>query len=696
MAADTLTIYCLVSGDPLSTAFPVGAKSSETVGSLKNAVFDAKPKALGRDDNDANDLILWRATIPDDKTVENDRKITVDALVKKTRLDKPRTRLSVLFPESPDENTYIVVERPKGIKRAHTGNIPMPDIKRFKANSTVYKAIRSLVYYADQTDNNQPLVQKILNGDFLQIYGARASGKSSRVIDAMDALSSECECLYVDLQSVNFSSDEAFWPSLCRRLQPYGLPQDFNNSDGFQMAFATTHQRWTKPVVIFLDEFDPLHADSATEICSSVLSALRSIRNDPSRGKGAPQNAISSVVSIGTYGILKLTQSNSALSPFNSSDNLQNRGLSTDQVHALYNEFAVDRDMTIDNEVTEDIFLLSNGHAGLVNICGVALDKYLSSKPHGLHVDMTHWGLIAKGLLVQMESYGTFQQLIKDLAQGSGRMKTALAFYRSRFLGNPREEVVVVHELPNRELARHLVALGVLRTESDDGSGDKFEIASPLVDSLIRHTVIPVAYPNAPKIQPPRVKPDGSLDILEITKTTLRFFDKAFIAQASEMSYKAAHVPVNGAQLQHVPRESVYDSEMTRILRNWLATQNGHEIIGRHHVTSLFCNMVIRAKGKRPVVLEMMATDIQAKVQEHIGRTVNYMRQVGANEGWVIQFTRQENYLNNPYWAADEVLNAGVKMIHIWHNKEFTEVRLSAKWRTLDGRMVTVNDERVI
>ncbi|KAK3834351.1 MAG: hypothetical protein JOS17DRAFT_815456 [Linnemannia elongata] len=62
------------------------------------------------DDIAANSHTLWRASIPDDN---QSSAITIDALDDKTELDKPRTLLSQLFPESPDDNTYTFVRPPQ-------------------------------------------------------------------------------------------------------------------------------------------------------------------------------------------------------------------------------------------------------------------------------------------------------------------------------------------------------------------------------------------------------------------------------------------------------------------------------------------------------------------------------------------------------------------------------------------------------
>ncbi|KAG0375054.1 hypothetical protein BGX24_009603 [Mortierella sp. AD032] len=107
MASSILNIYCLIDGEGTSNAFPVEIESTKTIGDLKKLI-----KAEQSPDFDnivANNFILWRASIPDDN---QSSAITIEALDDKTELDKPRTRLSQLFPESPDDNTYILVQLP--------------------------------------------------------------------------------------------------------------------------------------------------------------------------------------------------------------------------------------------------------------------------------------------------------------------------------------------------------------------------------------------------------------------------------------------------------------------------------------------------------------------------------------------------------------------------------------------------------
>ncbi|KAF9083815.1 hypothetical protein BGX23_011091 [Mortierella sp. AD031] len=119
MAANTLTLFCLISGDSTSNAFSVKIPSSDTVDDLKNLIKTKQSPDF--DDIVAKNLTLWRVSIPaSDEDAEEESIITLNGLDDKTKLGNPRTHLSKLFPETPDDSTYIIVERPKATSTPHT------------------------------------------------------------------------------------------------------------------------------------------------------------------------------------------------------------------------------------------------------------------------------------------------------------------------------------------------------------------------------------------------------------------------------------------------------------------------------------------------------------------------------------------------------------------------------------------------
>jgi hypothetical protein len=163
-------------------------------------------------------------------------------------------------------------------------------------------------------------------------------------------------------------------------------------------------------------------------------------------------------------------------------------------------------------------------------------------------------------LLDRALSYITFQSLIKSLLKPENA--SAVDLLRSHFLGFLDLVVITDRE---RVLADFLTSEGVLmKPDLDIG---QYRVSSPLVDSLIRRFVIPIKYPSSPSMRPPTY-PGGRLIVGDILTESLKHFDKQLIQLASSHSYKVSTVKVSNIRAVHVPRESVYDTELMRILTN--------------------------------------------------------------------------------------------------------------------------------
>ncbi|KAF8930930.1 hypothetical protein BGZ47_000325 [Haplosporangium gracile] len=116
MATNTLTLFCLISGDSSSCAFKVRILDTHAdISDLKKAIIGESPGAF--EHVDAKDLVLWRVSIPDD---DNDLPILLDSVSEKKKL-KATTKVSKIFDaELPEDTIHIVVERPKAASTPHT------------------------------------------------------------------------------------------------------------------------------------------------------------------------------------------------------------------------------------------------------------------------------------------------------------------------------------------------------------------------------------------------------------------------------------------------------------------------------------------------------------------------------------------------------------------------------------------------
>ncbi|KAF9342987.1 hypothetical protein BGX26_006471, partial [Mortierella sp. AD094] len=108
------TLFCIVDGD--SIAFPIDILSGKSIGHLKEAIHEKKPKVfsgIGPDEvilwsvNVPDEVILWSVNVPDEGN-----KVALDNIEPKTIL-KSSEAISKVFGAKPEPETiHVIVERP--------------------------------------------------------------------------------------------------------------------------------------------------------------------------------------------------------------------------------------------------------------------------------------------------------------------------------------------------------------------------------------------------------------------------------------------------------------------------------------------------------------------------------------------------------------------------------------------------------
>ncbi|KAF8967581.1 hypothetical protein BGZ46_000131 [Entomortierella lignicola] len=108
--ATTLVLFCIISGEQASNAFPIKISSTETIGEFKNAIKRGKPSAFKH--IESSDLVIWRVSIPIDEDADDETIMTNNIDSKK--LLKATGSLSNAFKDGISEGIiHIIVERPK-------------------------------------------------------------------------------------------------------------------------------------------------------------------------------------------------------------------------------------------------------------------------------------------------------------------------------------------------------------------------------------------------------------------------------------------------------------------------------------------------------------------------------------------------------------------------------------------------------
>lgn len=279
----------------------------------------------------------------------------------------------------------------------------------------------------------------------------------------------------------------------------------------------------------------------------------------------------------------------------------------------------------------------------------------------------------------QISSYSTFNSMIQSLSRAEN--SSSVDLLRSRFAGF-LGDVTLTDEDAKKD-ADILTSEGVLLKR--DHHKPCYRMSSPLVDGLIRNRLIPAIFQNAPS-SPIPLQQTGDVDFLGILVESLKFFDKALISTASSCSFKMPKVKTHGSPDGCVPRKSVYDTELMRILSNWLR-KSCWAVIGQCHLKGSskrhkYSDIVLK-KGNQTIVLELLATGEPSSVTSHIQKTPGYATLLSASEAWVVHFTRQVDY--KPIWQSNTDLSQNINVVHFAHDLRFTNVVMSARWKDCAG-----------
>ena len=327
----------------------------------------------------------------------------------------------------------------------------------------------------------------------------------------------------------------------------------------------------------------------------------------------------------------------------------------------------------------------------MVCLCGRAIyrnmKKLVTDSPQSRTISYLSWkSFSAEDLFHEISQYSTFYSMMESLQRAE--LSSSVDLLRSRFTGFLGDVILT----DGREIrdADTLTSEGVLL--KPDPFLARYRMASPLVDGLIRNQVIPNIFPDAPSSPPPRQN-TGHVDVLGLLTESLKFFDKALILNASFCSYKKSKVKISTSHGFDVPRESVYDTELIRILANWLRKLSW-SVVGQWHLENnlrkrKYSDIVLK-KDSHTIVLELLATGEPSIVESHIRKTPEYAELLSADEAWVVHFTRQEDY--DPMWLSD----VNVNVVHFAHDPGFTNVVMSTRWTDCAGEVHQEVGKRVL
>ena len=110
MTDNLLNLFCLVDGEGTSNAFFVKVASADTVGDLKKLIKTEKAPRF--DDVAADELTLWRVSIPDNNDYD-EIPVVLDNVIKDQKELRATRKLSDVWKDKPPKETiHVIIQRP--------------------------------------------------------------------------------------------------------------------------------------------------------------------------------------------------------------------------------------------------------------------------------------------------------------------------------------------------------------------------------------------------------------------------------------------------------------------------------------------------------------------------------------------------------------------------------------------------------
>ena len=143
------------------------------------------------------------------------------------------------------------------------------------------------------------------------------------------------------------------------------------------------------------------------------------------------------------------------------------------------------------------------------------------------------------------------------------------------------------------------------------------------------------------------------------------------------------------------------------VLVNWLRKIHGYEITGQWHLKQvcddgnyhhLYCDLTIK-KPESPhleALLELLAMASISKLDGHFEQVFKYKEQLQPREIWIVHFFHEDYIVTNPYWPCGKLQESGLNVIHFWHDREFKNVRMSARFQDTTGKFCKIIDVPIL
>ncbi|CAB5354691.1 unnamed protein product [Rhizophagus irregularis] len=385
-------------------------------------------------------------------------------------------------------------------------------IKRHRTFAPSNRVQDDINYFIQPKEAVERLGNFLRDGKFCLLCGHRQSGKTTTAYAIEEWLLTNCE---KDVYAMNLNNGivindgpEKFWWSMCCQLESldenrFSLDKRKESSlSTFVGFFSKPNHPNAKECILIVDEASYIGGnDGDKTIIQSFIGALRTLK-DGRRN----QFGLYSVLLVGTELIKEFLKnhqragSGSILSPFSSETCLTSTRFTRAEIQELLHQYSEsNRNLKLDeNGISEEIYLLTHGHKGLVGSCC----SYIECKMMVGRCKLTRddWNLESYNLINYIWNKATYESIIKALPNLSENQRNIIGhvlLYRTH-VGSENDPDV-----------RFLLAEGMVIVEQNLTQGEVLlACAAPILRNILIYKIstpdisLSVRVPDSKTIDP--------------------------------------------------------------------------------------------------------------------------------------------------------------------------------------------------
>ncbi|CAG8725901.1 11588_t:CDS:2, partial [Rhizophagus irregularis] len=325
------------------------------------------------------------------------------------------------------------------LKAYEADNLSAKDIESHERSEKMVTTVQDDInYFIQPKEAVERLGNFLRDGKFCLLCGHRQSGKTTTAYAIEEWLLTNCE---KDVYAMNLNNGivindgpEKFWWSMCCQLESldenrFSLDKRKESSlSTFVGFFSKPNHPNAKECILIVDEASYIGGnDGDKTIIQSFIGALRTLK-DGRRN----QFGLYSVLLVGTELIKEFLKnhqragSGSILSPFSSETCLTSTRFTRAEIQELLHQYSEgNRNLKLDeNGISEEIYLLTHGHKGLVGSCC----SYIECKMMVGRCKLTRddWNLESYNLINYIWNKATYESIIKALPNLSENQRNIL------------------------------------------------------------------------------------------------------------------------------------------------------------------------------------------------------------------------------------------------------------------------------